>query len=182
MLFQSGKVLSRYVKQDLAPFGEYIPLRPVSEFFAGQAKTVTNFIPGEKWIPHSVEGMRFTSFICFEVLDDDHVRNGAQGSNFLVAQTNNATFGRSPQSSQQLQITRARSAELIREFAVVSTTGWSAHIDSRGRVDSRLPQFTPGYLSMNLQGMAGSSPASRLRSWHWAIFLAFALAFTRRRI
>ena len=177
-----GKVLSRYVKQDLAPFGEYIPLRPVSEFFAGQAKTVTNFIPGEKWIPHSVEGMRFTSFICFEVLDDDHVRNGAQGSNFLVAQTNNATFGRSPQSSQQLQITRARSAELIREFAVVSTTGWSAHIDSRGRVDSRLPQFTPGYLSMNLQGMAGSSPASRLRSWHWAIFLAFALAFTRRRI
>ena len=40
----------------------------------------------------SLKGKTFQSFICFEVLDDDHVRAGAKDMDFLIAQTNNATF------------------------------------------------------------------------------------------
>ena len=146
-----GELLSRYLKQDLAPFGEYIPLRSISEAITPLAKQVRDFIPGENWVKHKVDGIEFQSFICFEVLDDDHIQAGAVGAEFLVAQTNNATFGDSYQAAQQLQITRARAAELSRQFAVVSTTGYTAHIDQNGEVLDIAEQFKPIALEMEIE-------------------------------
>ena len=146
-----GKLLSRYLKQDLAPFGEHIPLRSISEAITPLAKQVRDFIPGDNWVRHKVDGIEFQSFICFEVLDDDHIQAGAVGAQFLVAQTNNATFGDSYQAAQQLQISRARAAELSRQFAVVSTTGYTAHIDQNGEVLDIAEQFKPIALEMELE-------------------------------
>ncbi|MFZ9316139.1 MAG: apolipoprotein N-acyltransferase [Candidatus Nanopelagicaceae bacterium] len=146
-----GNLLSRYVKQDLAPFGEYIPLRSISEMISPLARQVRDFIPGDNWVKHKVNGIEFQSFICFEVLDDDHIQAGAVGAQFLVAQTNNATFGDSYQAAQQLQITRARAAELSRQFAVVSTTGYTAHIDQNGEVLDIAEQFKPIALEMEIE-------------------------------
>ena len=146
-----GKLLSRYLKQDLAPFGEHIPLRSISEAITPLAKQVRDFIPGDNWVRHKVDGIEFQSFICFEVLDDDHIQAGAVGAQFLVAQTNNATFGDSYQAAQQLQITRARAAELSRQFAVVSTTGYTAHIDQNGEVLDIAEQFNPIALEMEIE-------------------------------
>jgi apolipoprotein N-acyltransferase len=102
-------------------------------------------------VRHKVNGIEFQSFICFEVLDDDHIQAGAVGAEFLVAQTNNATFGDSYQAAQQLQITRARAAELSRQFAVVSTTGYTAHVDQYGEVLDMAEQFKPVALEMELE-------------------------------
>lgn len=146
-----GELLSRYIKQDLAPFGEYIPLRSISEAITPLAKQVRDFIPGDNWVKHKIDGIEFQSFICFEVLDDDHIQAGAVGAEFLVAQTNNATFGDSYQAAQQLQITRARAAELSRPFAVVSTTGYTAHIDQNGEVLDIAEQFNPIALEMEIE-------------------------------
>jgi apolipoprotein N-acyltransferase len=146
-----GNLLSRYVKQDLAPFGEYIPLRSISEMISPLAKQVRDFIPGGNWVKHKVNGIEFQSFICFEVLDDDHIQSGAVDAEFFVAQTNNATFGDSYQAAQQLQITRARAAELSRQFAVVSTTGLTAHIDQNGKVLAVAEQFKPVALEMEIE-------------------------------
>ncbi|MFZ9211906.1 MAG: apolipoprotein N-acyltransferase [Candidatus Nanopelagicaceae bacterium] len=146
-----GNLLSRYVKQDLAPFGEYIPLRSISEMISPLARQVRDFIPGDNWVKHKVNGIEFQSFICFEVLDDDHIQSGAVNAEFLVAQTNNATFGDSYQAAQQLQITRARAAELSRQFAVVSTTGLTAHIDQNGKVLAVAEQFKPVALEMEIE-------------------------------
>jgi len=146
-----GELLSRYVKQDLAPFGEYIPLRSISEIISPLARQVRDFIPGDNWVKHKVNNMEFQSLICFEVLDDDHIQSGAVNAEFFVAQTNNATFGDSYQAAQQLQITRARAAELSRQFAVVSTTGYTAHIDQNGKVLTVAEQFTPSALEMEIK-------------------------------
>ena len=123
-----------YTKQDLAPFGEYMPLRSIAELVTPEAKRVRDFQAGNKWVLHEIAGEKFASVICFEVLDDDFIANGAKEANFLVAQTNNATFGTSPQALQQLQIVRARAAQFHRDFAVVSTTGFTAHIDAEGNI------------------------------------------------
>ena len=146
-----GELLSRYVKQDLAPFGEYIPLRSISEIISPLARQVRDFIPGDNWVKHKVNNMEFQSLICFEVLDDDHIQSGAVNAEFFVAQTNNATFGDSYQAAQQLQITRARAAELSRQFAVVSTTGYTAHIDQNGKVLTAAEQFKPVPLEMEIE-------------------------------
>ena len=171
---------SRYVKQDLAPFGEYIPLRKLAEGISNYARDVRDFQPGTSWVKHSVNNIPFQSIICFEILDDDHVRAGARETGFLVAQTNNATFGISAEASQQLQITRARAAELGREFAVVSTTGFTAHIDASGRIQEKAPQFKSTALRMVVGAVdpKEQTPASKVPSGVWFGFLGSILAIT----
>ena len=183
ILYNEGlKISSMYVKQDLAPFGEYMPIRSIAEFIAPEAKRVRDFQPGKTWVSHEVSGKRFQSIICFEVLDDDFLRTGLRDSDFVVAQTNNATFGKSPQARQQLQIIRARAAEFQREFAVVSTTGFTAHISAEGEVIDSLEQFKPGLLEMEIETRSGQTLASRLGSWLWIGVFLLGLAITRRSV
>lgn len=177
-----GIIESKYQKQDLAPFGEYIPLRSIAERIAPEAKRVRDFQPGRSWVFHDIAGHRFASVICFEVLDDDLIRNAGRNSEFLVAQTNNATFGRSPQARQQLQITRARAAELGKDVAVVSTTGFTAKITAAGELESRLEQFTPGALEMSIGTRESNSLASRLSTGFWIAFCGLIALWSRRSV
>jgi apolipoprotein N-acyltransferase len=166
-----GELLSRYVKQDLAPFGEYIPLRSISEIISPLARQVRDFIPGDNWVKHRVNNIEFQSLICFEVLDDDHIQSGAVNAEFFVVQTNNATFGDSYQAAQQLQITRARAAELSRQFAVVSTTGFTTHIDQNGNVLTAAEQFRPVALEMEIEAFKDRATTVR-RSLLWTGILS----------
>ena len=174
----NGKIVSRYVKQDLAPFGEFIPLRSLAEAISPYAANVRDFQAGESWVKHQIKGFPFQSLICFEILDDDHVRAGANDTGFLVAQTNNATFGDSSEAAQQLQITRARAAELGRDFVAVSTTGFTAHIDRFGKIQQLAPQFEPHALTLNVSVVNADqrTPASRIPSWIWVVILSLVLA------
>ena len=184
MFGADGELKSRYVKQDLAPFGEFMPLRQVAEVISPFAQQVRDFVPGTSWVRHSINGHPFQALICFEVLDDDHVRVATTGTTFLVAQTNNATFGRSNEAAQQLQITRSRAAESGRDFVVVSTTGFTAHLDSRGKVVARAPQFAAESLTMKvrLQEPSNETPAQKLNSGFWMLILALMMGFSRWRL
>ena len=177
-----SEIKSIYVKQDLAPFGEYMPIRKLAEFIAPEAKRVRDFQAGSEWVDHEVAGRKFQSIICFEILDDDFIQEGLAKVEFVVAQTNNATFGRSPQARQQLQIIRARAAEFQRDFAVVSTTGFTAHVNSKGEILKSLEQFKPGSLKMNLETRQETSLASKLGSWVWVGLFIVALAIRRHSI
>ena len=179
---KDSKISSMYVKQDLAPFGEYMPIRSIAEFIAPEAKRVRDFQPGDRWVAHEIGGKKFQAVICFEVLDDDFLRAGLNDSQFAVAQTNNATFGRSPQAKQQLQIIRARAAEFQRDFAVVSTTGFTAHVNARGEIVDSLDQFDPGLLEMEVATRSGETIASRLGSWVWVGIFVLALIVSRRSV
>jgi apolipoprotein N-acyltransferase len=177
----SGNVQSRYVKQDLAPFGEFIPLRQIAEYISPQAKRVRNFVSGETWVTHDVAGTKLLPVICFELLDDDHLRSGVKLADIIVNQTNNATFGKSNQAAQQLQIARARSAEFSKETFAVSTTGFTAHISNKGEILQKLPQFQSEYLEATVNGYGGQTIASRLSSWIWVGFLSLLIVLTRLR-
>lgn len=128
---------SIYIKQHLTPFGEYIPLRTIAEFISPYAKNVAGFLPGNRTVLHHVGKALFAPIICFELLDDQVGRAMGKRSNALVIQTNSATFGRSPESEQQLQISRIRSIEHGRYAVSISTSGVSALIDPRGKVSQR---------------------------------------------
>ena len=185
LLFNTeADVVSRYIKQDLAPFGEYMPVRKLAEAISPYAKRVNDFLPGSSWVKHSINGVPFQSLICFEVLDDDHSKKGAEGAAFLVAQTNNATFGKSYEAAQQLQITRARAAESGRNVAVVSTTGITAHIDSRGKTLSKAEQFAAQSLTMNLalENPSKITWAQRTSSGVWALGLMLVFVLCRVKL
>ena len=165
ILWRDGGAASIYQKQHLAPFGEYIPLRSLAASLSPLVDQVTDFIPGTSWKYHFIDKAIIAPLICFEVADDHLVRQAVKESNIFIAQTNNATYGQSAQSRQQLQITRSRALEHHRSIASISTVGVSAMINSRGQIISALAPYTTGSLTATLPLYEGNTPAGRNGLW-----------------
>lgn len=144
---EENKISSMYFKRYLTPFGEYIPLRDISEFVSPYAARVDDFQPGRELKVHSVNGSRISSIICFEIINDGIVREAANASGLLVVHTNSATFANTSEGDQQLAITRLRALEHSREIISISTTGPSAFISSRGEVLQSLKDGQVGSLA-----------------------------------
>jgi len=142
MFGMEGLVQSTYIKRGLTPFGEYIPLRRISEQLSPLAKSVNDFSAGDKRVTHRIAGFSVGPVICYEIILDDLVRDMATHSQALIVQTNSATFAGTPESAQQLAITRIRAVEHSRYILSVSTVGISAFIDNNGRVLSRTGENT----------------------------------------
>ena len=117
-----------YVKRHPVPFGEYIPFRDFFRLFSDKVDLVRrDFAAGDEVGLLEVGGARIGDLICFEVVYDGLVHDAVRaGAGMLVVQTNNATFGYSDESEQQLAASRVRAVEFGRTVAVVSTSGISA--------------------------------------------------------
>jgi apolipoprotein N-acyltransferase len=138
ILWEPGRgATSRYIKQHLTPFGEYVPLRAIAEFFSPYARDIVDFVPGKKGIDHYVGRAIIAPIICFELIDDSLGREMTRHSNLVVVQTNSATFGNGAESLQQLGITRIRAIEHGKFVISVSTTGVSSVVDPRGRTSHK---------------------------------------------
>ena len=164
-----------YIKRHLAPFGEVMPLRSIAEFVSPLAKNVTDFHAGKTFKIFNVGDARISPIICFEILDDNLIREGFRESNLIVAQTNNATFGKSSESDQQLKITRARAIESGLSIIAVSTVGNTALIDPTGKIVDILPKYAAGILygEVNLT----NSNTSALWFSAWVVKGSFAEIF-----
>jgi apolipoprotein N-acyltransferase len=126
----------RYVKRHLVPFGEYVPFRRWLEPVFGRLALVAHdFAPGGRGsaAPLAVAGTKAGDVICFEVAYDGLVRDGVRrGAELLMVQTNNASFGRSDLTRQQLAMSRLRAVEHGRAVLVAATSGISAVIAPDG--------------------------------------------------
>jgi len=161
ILWRDGGAASIYQKQHLAPFGEYIPLRTLAAAVSPLVNQVQDFQPGASWKYHFVDKAIIAPLICFEVADDHLIRQAVTASNIFIAQTNNATYGRSAQSAQQLQITRSRALEHHRNIASISTVGISAMVDQQGEIIKEIEPYTTGSLTAELSLYEGQTPAGR---------------------
>jgi len=174
-----------YLKRHLAPFGEVMPLRLIAEFVSPLAKNVTDFQAGESAKIFNVGDARISPIICFEILDDNLIRESFGKSNLIVAQTNNATFGESAESDQQLQITRARAIESGRSIVVVSTVGNTALIDQNGKISSILAKYDSGILYGEMNLSSANTSAYWLTAWVeqgcFAVIVILLLSILRRR-
>lgn len=153
-----------YVKRHLTPFGEYIPFRKIAEIVSPFARDVVDFVPGNQIRIHKVGKANIAPIICFELLDDASGRAMAKVSNAFVVQTNSATFGLSPESAQQLGITRIRSIEHQRYAISISTSGISALIDPRGRVTHETGQNRSAVIDTQIGLINSLSLADRFGS------------------
>ena len=161
--------IETYAKQHPAPFAEYIPMRQIARLFSPEVDRVrTDMIPGTRvgLIPVEVPRLDRTvgvaDVICFEVAYDDIVRDAvAAGGEILVVQTNNATFGRTDESTQQLAMSRLRAIEHGRATVQISTVGVSAVISPSGVVTQQTELFTPAQLVASLPLRTTLTPATQ---------------------
>jgi apolipoprotein N-acyltransferase len=163
---------ARYVKQHPVPFAEYIPYRSFFRRFSDKVDLVsTDFAAGQGVgvfrVPTRAGGtIAAGTIICFEVAYDGLVRDTvAQGANILLVQTNNATFGFSDESVQQLAISRIRAIEHGRSIVHVSTVGVSAMITPDGTAHQRSALFTPAVLAADLPLRTDRTVADRVGAW-----------------
>ena len=99
--------------------------------------------------------------MAFDALVTDSVRAGAQ---LITVPTNNATFGRTEMTYQQLAMSRLRAVEHGRSVVVSATSGVSAIIDPTGKVTQRTDLFTPAALVATLPIDSDLTLATRLGS------------------
>ena len=168
-----------YVKQHLTPFGEYIPLRSLASKISPLVDDVRDFSAGNESTIFTIGAAKIAPIICFELLDDQIMQDGAKSSNILAVQTNSATFGDSAESAQQLQITRVRAIEHLRNVLSVSTTGYSAVIDYNGKVLQKTQMGTPEHLYAEVGLISATSPRDRYGDWALVMTLIWLLIAAR---
>jgi apolipoprotein N-acyltransferase len=183
LLYEPGKgIVQTYVKQHPVPFGEYIPNRDFFRLFSDKVDLVrADFAAGSGpvlfHVPAASGGQIVAGpTICFEVAYDDLVRDNVDlGANLLLVQTNNATFGYTDESVQQLAISRIRAMEHGRSIVHVSTVGVSALVGPDGTVYQPSALFTRTVLSGSLPLRNVRTIATMVGPWpEYVACLAFA--------
>jgi apolipoprotein N-acyltransferase len=136
------RILSRYDKMHLVPFGEYVPLSSFFPFF-NSLVGIGNITPGEEVVVFQLPHGTFGTLICFEVIFPElcrkFIRNGAD---FMVTITNDAWFGRTSAPYQHLAQATFRSIENRIWLVRAANTGISAFIDPWGRISTASGLFT----------------------------------------
>lgn len=153
----SGPV-ERHDKKYVQPFGEWLPWRDFFEALFPIAESAGDFVPGDGSGTLSAAGVVTGTATCFEVAFDEAVRTPmSEGAQVLTVPTNNATFGHSPMTYQQLAMSRVRAVEHNAPVLVAATSGVSAVIDKDGSVRSRSGIFESATLTAGLAlGDAGT--------------------------
>ncbi len=164
-----------YDKRHPIPFGEYIPDRAFWRPFAPELIDLVGreYTPGTTDMVLDVDGLIVGVNICFDISDDqaltDSIRDGAR---VIFAQSNNADFGRTDESAQQLAIARIRAIELGRSVINISTVGVSAVIESDGTITAQLPWFEAGAMVEDVPLSSVVTPAAALgRQIEWLVSL-----------
>ncbi len=148
LLWENGDgAIDQYDKMHPVPFAEYIPDR---DFWYPLAPDLFSLVPrdfaiGTRDNMFDVNGVAAGLAICFDIVDDNLIREMiAGGAGLILAPTNNADFGRTDESLQQLAIARLRAIETARSLVNISTVGTSAIIAPDGKTIDRLPIFERG--------------------------------------
>jgi len=155
----TGKVLGRYDKRHLVPFGEYMPLGPFSYLGKRYLPTAGDFEPGRGRGTISARGFRVGILICFESIFPDLSRKSVkEGANVLAVMTNDAWFGRTGAPFQHEAMSVFRAVETRRWVVRAANTGVSSIIDPWGRRIARTRIFEPASISAEARLLSHETP------------------------
>jgi apolipoprotein N-acyltransferase len=186
-LDSKARILWRYDKNHLVPFGEYLPLRPILERIG-----LSRLVPGEGDFargpgPKSFLVPKFGAVavqICYEIIFPGQVLDPAHRPAFLFNPSNDAWFGAwgPPQHFAQA---RMRAIEEGVPVVRATPTGISGVIGPSGEVVSTLPLGGEGVLDVTVPPRHGATVFASLGIWASALFAlalgaaGFALRFKR---
>jgi len=188
------RVMDRYVKHHLVPFGEYVPLRDWLPFLRSVVPNMAPVAAGGRLevMSFESEGRRisFAPMICFDAIFPEVARAFAlQDADFLVNPTNDAWYGYSSGPYQFLAIVQMRAVETGRAVARPAYSGVSAIVYPTGElgpgalevgpVDPALapdPEEPPRLLVGRLPILQGRTPYTRFGdSFAWMCVAASVL-------
>ena len=173
-----GKKEAKYHKNHLLPFGEYLPLQPLSGFILKSLGIqLGNFTPGgdqQKLL--EAGGYPFSTSICYEDAFGGEIINTLPEATYLVNVTNDAWFGDSIEPHQHMQIAQMRAIETGRYMLRTTNTGVTAIVSPKGKIIKQAPLFEKTVLKGSIYPMGGLTPYARIGDTIIIVFLACGLA------
>jgi apolipoprotein N-acyltransferase len=168
---------AKYVKRHPMPFGEYIPFRRIARLITPEVdQQPRDFVAGQEVGVLRMAGTQVAAVICFEVAFDNLVRDAVRaGGEILAVQTNNATFGFSPMTEQQLAMSRFRAVEHGRTVLVSALSGVSAIVEPDGAVLDRAELDTQDVLVADVPLDTRHTMATTIGEWPELILVAAVL-------
>jgi apolipoprotein N-acyltransferase len=140
-----GKVVDRYQKTHLVPFGEYVPARSFLDWIPMLEQVPEDALPGTEGRVFGVAGGAVAPVISYEGDFGPLVRGRINsGGRLLVVATNTSTWERSWASAQHVAFSKVRAAENGVWVVHAAISGISAFIQPDGRVVDSLPLWTAG--------------------------------------
>jgi apolipoprotein N-acyltransferase len=148
-----ARVLGRYDKRVLLPFGEYLPGASLFPSLAELSPQSGDFTPGDRFTTLDVPGrVRFAPLICYEDVPSGIARAmTAGGAEALLTIFNDAWFGPTIAPYQHEALALWRALENRRYFVRVGNAGTTGVIDPLGRVVDRLGLFTEETLAADIR-------------------------------
>ena len=137
----NGAWVARYDKMHLVPFGEFIPYEHLIAFAQKLTREVGTFARGTQRTPLNGDGVRFGTFICYESVFPNEVRQFAvHGGTVFVNISNDGWFGPTGAPPQHLNMARMRAVENDRWLLRDTNSGITAVIDPYGRIVAEAPR------------------------------------------
>ena len=179
-----GRMIDRYDKVHLVPFGEYIPARPLLRPPGRRVRR-----PPRRHRRHGDRRVdtpagRLGVLISYEVFFADRGRAAVRaGGRLLLVPTNASSFDDAQVPAHELAVARLRAVETGRWVVQAAPTGYSAVIDHRGRVLSAAAWAAAAVLRHDVQLRTGRTALRHPRTGPRAFSLAVALLllWIRRR-
>lgn len=156
---RDGKILGRYDKMHLVMFGEYVPLEQYLPWLQRFTPMSVSNTPGERPVMFEVAGsagagssatsrqVRLAPNICFETVIPHIIRAQVtrlralgQEPDVLVNLTNDGWFWGSSELDMHLACGVFRAIECRKPLVIAANTGFSASIDSDGRILAQGPR------------------------------------------
>ncbi len=142
-----GRVLDRYDKMHLVMFGEYVPLADCFPWLQGLTPLPISISAGSRPSAFELQGVRISPNICFETVLPHVPRRqvntlAAEGRepDILVNLTNDGWFWGSSELDMHLICGVFRAVECRKPLLIAANTGFSAWIDSDGRILEQGPR------------------------------------------
>ncbi len=178
VFIRDGTLQDTYRKLHLVPFTEHFPYE---DAFPGLyrllVETDTTFWKaGTDWTVFEVDGIRFSTPICFEdtfgYISRGFIREGAE---VIVNLTNDLWSYSEPSAMQHLGMAVFRTVENRRSMVRSTNGGMTAIIDPNGRITAMYPPFTEGYLYGEVPVYTGKD--TLYTAWgDWLAYLFVVLA------
>ena len=187
-----GEVTSRYDKEYLLAFGEYLPFGDTFPILYDWSPNSGKFSSGTTLDPLLIEDKngvthKVTTLICYEDILPGFTNAAVRASNgeseLLVNMTNDAWFGDSSEPWEHLALAQLRAIEHRRYLVRSTNSGVSAIVDPVGRVMSHTGTFRQETLREKIHWMRAHTVYETIGDapWWLATVGVLAMAFRRRR-
>ncbi|GIW41547.1 MAG: apolipoprotein N-acyltransferase [Candidatus Binatia bacterium] len=176
-----GRVLGRYDKHILMPFGEYLPGASLFPSLKELSPNTGDYTPGRGVVLFRLPRTAVGPLICYEDVVTDIPREATRaGAELLLNILNDAWFGDTAGPHEHLALALWRSVENRRYLLRAANTGVTSIVDPFGRVVDQLGTFEEGVLVAEVRPLRLRTLYTRMGDvFAWSVTAVLVLLLVR---